>query len=326
MGLFGSKSSKDEKQSTATTNQGSTTVTLPSYLQGPAETYGNDLTNAFNLYGTPDLAKSLVPDANDLQKSAFTAAGNLGTGAGADYFGNAATQLNQLYTSGPSVVGPISSQGYGSASLLDGLQNYYNPYQSQVIDTTLAGLDKQNGADTAQLQGQGAKNAAFGGSRFGLAMSNLADLQAQTKASTQAGLQKEGFDTATALSDKDAARRQQAAADAAAAANAAASEQAQLQAQADQANNAQKLAATNALAALATSYGQNQIANVNTQLAAGDDQRSIDTDTANSYLSMLGKMQQLLGMNGSDLRGTDTDSSGTSNGKSSSTSTTIGFS
>jgi hypothetical protein len=108
-----------------------------------------------------------------------------------------------------------SATGYnaaqaGPASLLSGLDNYMNPYRDQVVNTTLADFDHNAGAQRAALEAQGARNGAFGGSRFGIAQGELEGQLARGRASTEAGLLDQGFNTAAGLSQSDAANRQQA--------------------------------------------------------------------------------------------------------------------
>jgi hypothetical protein len=51
---------------------------------------------------------------------------------------------------------------------------YKNPYEQQVVDTTLAGYDRNAAEQAAQMQAQAAKAGAFGGSRFGIAQGQFA--------------------------------------------------------------------------------------------------------------------------------------------------------
>jgi hypothetical protein len=82
---------------------------------------------------------------------------------------------------------------------------YQNPYQQQVIDTTLAQLDRSGREQQARLAAQGARSGAFGGSRFGIAEGQLAADLALGRAGTEAGLRSQGFNTAAGLAAQDAA-------------------------------------------------------------------------------------------------------------------------
>lgn len=81
---------------------------------------------------------------------------------------------------------------------------YRNPYEQQVVDTTLAGYDRNNAQQAAQMQAQAAKAGAFGGSRFGIAQGQFAADSALNRASTEAQLRSAGFDKASALGSTDA--------------------------------------------------------------------------------------------------------------------------
>jgi hypothetical protein len=75
---------------------------------------------------------------------------------------------------------------------------FFNPFQSQVIDTTMAGLDR--GRQMTQLGVDDAATAAkaFGGSRHGVLGAETNKNFFDTAATTLAGLNKSGFDTALA--------------------------------------------------------------------------------------------------------------------------------
>jgi hypothetical protein len=66
------------------------------------------------------------------------------------------------------------------------LSAYTNPYQQQVIDTTIAEMNRQAEMSRNKLAAQGVEAGAFGGSRFGLAGTELdrglADAQARALA------------------------------------------------------------------------------------------------------------------------------------------------
>ncbi|MEA3002179.1 MAG: hypothetical protein QOH81_967 [Sphingomonadales bacterium] len=97
-----------------------------------------------------------------------------------------------------------------AASLLSGFADYMNPYRDQVVNSAMADFDRQAGQQRAALEAQGARNGAFGGSRFGIAQAELEGNLARARSSSEAGLLSDGFDRAAGLSQFDAANRQQA--------------------------------------------------------------------------------------------------------------------
>ncbi|MGZ8311714.1 MAG: hypothetical protein ACXWUR_06575 [Allosphingosinicella sp.] len=97
-----------------------------------------------------------------------------------------------------------------AASLLDHLPAYRSPYEQQVVDASLAQYDRGAAEQQARLAAQGARSAAFGGSRFGLAEGQLAADFALGRGAAAAGLHDQAFRTAAELARADAANRQQA--------------------------------------------------------------------------------------------------------------------
>lgn len=96
-----------------------------------------------------------------------------------------------------------------AGSLLDNFSSYQNPYTQDVVNASLADYDQQAARSRAALEAQGAAAGAFGGSRFGIAQGTLMGDQDRARASLEAGLRQQGFNTAAALSQSDAANRQQ---------------------------------------------------------------------------------------------------------------------
>ena len=85
----------------------------------------------------------------------------------------------------------------------DMIQALYNPYQQDVIDTTMSDLNRLQ--QQKQMQRNAAAGAAgnFGGSRAGVMDALAAGEESRANATTLAGLRKEGWDTASGLATKD---------------------------------------------------------------------------------------------------------------------------
>lgn len=115
------------------------------------------------------------------------------TRAGAGY---APMQVNSLYA------GPAQAD-------MSRISQYMNPYTQQVIDASMADLEKAR-QTAAQQVGQRAMAAnAFGGSRHGVAEALSNAEYGQTAGKTIAQLRQQGFDTAANLMQQDLARQQQ---------------------------------------------------------------------------------------------------------------------
>lgn len=87
---------------------------------------------------------------------------------------------------------------------------YQNPYTSEVIDQTLADIDRQRQISLNGQAGQFTQAGAFGGSRHGVADSLTNEAYGRTAAQTAAGLRSQGFDTAAGLLNNDINRQMQA--------------------------------------------------------------------------------------------------------------------
>lgn len=102
-----------------------------------------------------------------------------------------------------------SASNADAASMLSNFDAYQNPYQQQVINTSLADFDHNAAVQQAQLEAQGARTGAFGGSRFGIAQADLLSDQGRSRAQLDAGIRSQGYDTAAGLAQSDAGLRQQ---------------------------------------------------------------------------------------------------------------------
>jgi hypothetical protein len=99
---------------------------------------------------------------------------------------------------------------YQPQTVAQAMEGYQNPYTQQVIDTTLADIERSRQV----AQGQGAARAvaarAFGGSRQGVAEAETNRAALEQSARTAAQLRSAGFETAAGLGARDIATAQQA--------------------------------------------------------------------------------------------------------------------
>ncbi len=236
---------------------------------------------------------SFVAPLSGLQQQAANAAGGLsgvssgaGTGVGSDAWFS--KLMNQP---APTV---------SSASLLDNLSSYENPYRDQVVNASMsdfdANADRTRASQDLALAGQG----AFGGSGAALTKSQSEGELARARNSQLSNLLSGMFTTSAGLSNDDAARRQ-----------AASTTNAQLAMQNSQ-NNAQ-------MAQFQANYGFNRDANaranIGSQDALGQEQRAVDQQYRNAPLTSLGhEIDMFSGLPLSMFHGGTTDSNGTENG------------
>jgi hypothetical protein len=97
-----------------------------------------------------------------------------------------------------------------SSFLNQNIQQYMNPYTQQVVDTSLADLERSRQLAQQQGAAQAVRAKAFGGSRQGVAEAETNRAFADQAARTSAGLRSQGFDTASGLAQADLARQMQA--------------------------------------------------------------------------------------------------------------------
>jgi hypothetical protein len=82
-----------------------------------------------------------------------------------------------------------------------------SPYQSQVIDVSLAEFDRNRAIQEQQIRDQAVASGAFGGGREGVAMAEYGKASDLNRAQLQAGLLQQGFGQAQAARQQDIANR-----------------------------------------------------------------------------------------------------------------------
>lgn len=234
-----------------------------------------------------------VAPASGNQQGAFTAAANLGAGSGDFASARSATG---------DVIG-ARARDVDAESLLTGLGDYFNPYDQNVRQSALGEFDVDASRAAAAAKAAGARNSAFGGSRFGVAEGVAEGERARDRGALDAGLLHTGFTTAADLSDRDANRRMTA----------------QLSNQAsDNTGLARDLSGAGMFANIGQLAGADERANVGTQLTAGGVEQQLMQAMAGAPISTLSALSPLLksGLDmfgGVETTGT-TNTSGTSSG------------
>jgi hypothetical protein len=164
-----------------------------------------------------------------------------------------------------------SSADYQAAQFQQAdLDRFMNPYTGQVIDQSLADIERARLQQANQAAAQATAAGAFGGSRGALMEAEIARNALEQGAGTAAGLRRQGFEFASQMGQQDVARRQQALA-----------QNAQQQLQAMLANQASALAASQTNAQLGT---QSSIAN---------QQAALQAALANQAAGLQGSQQSL---------------------------------
>ena len=136
-------------------------MTQPSQLMGQlGQDYATQLTGLTSLpLDTSKFAPSVAAQ-DPLQTQAATLAGQ-GVGSYSPYLSQAATYGTQAGTTmggvSPHIAGAAGLTGTGAGTGAGSIQSYMSPYQSQLIDTSLAEFDKQS-----TMRGQNISDAAVG--------------------------------------------------------------------------------------------------------------------------------------------------------------------
>jgi hypothetical protein len=92
----------------------------------------------------------------------------------------------------------------------DAIAGYMNPYENEVVKTSMADLERQRQIEQTYNAAQATKAKAFGGTGSAILSAQTNDSYARNAAQTTAGLRSQGFNTALAAAQADAARRLQA--------------------------------------------------------------------------------------------------------------------
>lgn len=100
----------------------------------------------------------------------------------------------------------VTAQQVTAGNTSDRMGAYRDPYEQQVVDTSLADIDRLRREAEAGTEAAAAKAGAFGGSRHGVAQALTNREFANTAASTAAQLRSAGFRTAAELGAGDVNR------------------------------------------------------------------------------------------------------------------------
>ena len=87
-------------------------------------------------------------------------------------------------------------------------KNYMSPYQTQVIDASLAEFDRNAAANRQRIRDQAVASGAFGGGREGVELAEYQTGSDMDRAMLQANLLQQGFESAAARRQQDLANQQ----------------------------------------------------------------------------------------------------------------------
>ena len=122
-------------------------------------------------------------------------------------------QAASLAASGVGSYQPFINQaqqltGAGAGTGAGSIQEYMSPYQTQVIDASLAEFDRNAASNRQRIRDQAVASGAFGGGREGVELAEYQTGSDMDRAMLQANLLQQGFGQAQAARQQDFANQQ----------------------------------------------------------------------------------------------------------------------
>lgn len=177
-----------------TTNNSSNSVSnyTPAALSGIQELYNRILSTSNTPYSPYD-PNAVVAPLSATQQAGISNINTINATPG----GTAQPYINQAAQYATQGAAPITQQQ---------IQNYSNPYQSSVIDSTMAQIAQQNALQKQQLQGNSASQGGLGNERFyAAALPQLANQQGLANNQTLANLNAGNYQQSLAAAQADRA-------------------------------------------------------------------------------------------------------------------------
>jgi hypothetical protein len=147
-----------------------------------------------------------VAGQDALQQQAQTLA-QQGIGSFQPFLQTAQTQAGLAQGLGTAALGQLGGVGTGAQAFQQGVQDFMSPYQSQVIDATLAEFDRNKQIQEQQIRDQQTALGALGSGRAGVQLAEFGTGAARERALLQAGLLQQGFGQAQQARQQDIANR-----------------------------------------------------------------------------------------------------------------------
>ena len=130
-----------------------------------------------------------------------------GLGSFEPFIQRAQSQADLASGLGTLALGQLGGVGTGPINAMIETAQFMSPYQSQVIDASLAEFDRNKQIQEQQLRDQQAKLGVLGAGRAGVQLAEFGTGAARERALLQAGLLQQGFGQAQAARQQDIANR-----------------------------------------------------------------------------------------------------------------------
>ena len=147
-----------------------------------------------------------VADQDQLQQDAQARA-VAGLGSFEPFLQQAQTQATLASGLGTQALGQLGGVGTGATSFQQEVGQFMSPYQSRVIDATLAEFDRNKAIQEQQIRDQQTALGALGSGRAGVQLAEFGTGAARERALLEAGLLQQGFQQAQAARQQDIANR-----------------------------------------------------------------------------------------------------------------------
>ena len=176
------------------------------YKQDLQQDYAKQLTGLTSVpLDTSRFAPS-VAGQDALQTQAASLAGS-GVGAYAPYLSQAGTYGTQAGTTmggvSPYISGAAGLTGTGAGTGAGSVASYMSPYQSQVIDASLAEFDRQSAMRQQGISDQAVAMGGYGGGREGVQLAEYQSGSDRQRALLQAGMLQQGYGQAQGARQQD---------------------------------------------------------------------------------------------------------------------------
>ena len=177
-------------------------MAIPDFLEDTVKDYSKQATAAYSAPINTDTftGRKFVAGQDPMQTQAAALA-TQGVGSYSPYLQAAQT----AQTAGAGALGQSATTigGLGALTGPQAYQPFMSPYQSQVIDATLAEYDKQGLAGERQIRDAAVASGNFGGGREGAQLGQYQSDRLADRAALQASMLQQGFGQANQLAQQN---------------------------------------------------------------------------------------------------------------------------
>ena len=176
------------------------------YKQDLQQDYGQQLAGLTSIPLDTSQFAPTVAAQDPMQTQAASLAAS-GVGGYQPYLNQAATQGTQAISTmggvSPYISGAAGLTGTGAGTGAGSISSYMSPYQSQVIDASLAEFDRQSAMRQQGISDQAVAMGGYGGGREGVQLAEDQSGSDRQRALLQAGMLQQGYGQAQGARQQD---------------------------------------------------------------------------------------------------------------------------